>query len=121
MSTACVKHPMTVGDQICSGCGHTFCRECIVFPFGEKKPGLCIGCALERGGVRSRATTWPRLPRKSIKERLRTARNDADEGDDPTRDHTDDTDPADGDTPGPWLGDDDAIDGIPGAWSATYR
>lgn len=121
MSTACVKHPMTIGDDICSSCGHMFCTECIVFPFGADRPGLCIACALERGGVRARATRWPRLPRRTVRERLRTSRRDA------TQDSTSDQDSAtdqDVDTEPvveSWLGDDDPIEGIPGAWSATYR
>lgn len=121
MSNTCVKHPMTIGTDICSSCGHMFCPECIVFPFGAGHPGLCIACALERGGVRARATTWPRLPRRTIRERLRAARRDdvstgSTEG---TSAEDEDLEPSS--TVESWLGDDDPIEGIPGAWSETYR
>lgn len=121
MSSACVKHPMTIGENVCAGCGHTFCRECIVFPFGTDRPGLCIGCALERGGVRASGSRMPRLPRRAIRERLRASDRARD------NDVSSPRDPAE--VPGSdqvepvtsWLGDDDSIDGIPGAWSETYR
>lgn len=117
-----MKHPMTIGDHVCSGCGHSFCRECIVFPFGVDRPGLCIGCALERGGVRARSTDWPRLPKRTIRRRLRESRDkrsasvrtresDPDGGQD-----GEGTDPAE-----PWLGDGRSLDDIPGAWSQVYR
>jgi hypothetical protein len=70
VSFSCVKHPMTMGEHICGDCGHQFCPECVVFPFGTSKPPLCIACALERGGVRRQSVGRPKLTRKSIKERL---------------------------------------------------
>ncbi len=70
MSFSCVKHPMTMGEYICGECGHQFCPECVVFPFGASKPPTCIACALELGGVRRQRTGRPKLTRKAIKQRL---------------------------------------------------
>ncbi|MDQ2679374.1 MAG: hypothetical protein M3Y51_11570 [Actinomycetota bacterium] len=70
MSFSCVKHPMTMGEYICGECGHQFCPECVVFPFGASKPPTCIACALELGGVRRQRTGRPKLTRKAIRQRL---------------------------------------------------
>lgn len=70
MSFSCVKHPMTMGEYICGECGHQFCPECVVFPFGTSKPPTCIACALELGGVRRQSTGRPKLTRKAIRQRL---------------------------------------------------
>ena len=70
MSFSCVKHPMTMGEYICGECGHQFCPECVVFPFGASKPPTCISCALELGGVRRQRTSRPKLTRKAIRQRL---------------------------------------------------
>ena len=74
MSESCVKHPMTVAEFACGTCGHDFCPERVVFPYGLKKPPICITCALARGGVSRRETGRPKLSRKQIKERMK-ARN----------------------------------------------
>ncbi len=81
VSCSCVKHPMTMGEHICGGCGHQFCTECVVYPFGSSRPPLCIACALERGGVRRQATGPPKLSRRSIKERLALQRRQSAEVD----------------------------------------
>jgi hypothetical protein len=38
----------------CGRCRGYFCAECLVFPFGAAKRGLCINCALGMSGVRIR-------------------------------------------------------------------
>lgn len=70
MSFSCVRHPMTMGEHVCGQCGHEFCPECVVFPFGTSKPPICIACALELGGVRRQSTGRPKLTRKSVRTRL---------------------------------------------------
>ncbi len=70
MSFSCVKHPMTMAHHICGECGHQFCPECVVFPFGAAKPPMCIACALEMGGLRRQNTGRPKLTRRSIRQRL---------------------------------------------------
>jgi len=67
---SCVKHPMAVSEYVCGRCGHEFCPECVVFPFGLKKPPLCISCALEAGGVSRQHTGRPRLTERQVKDRL---------------------------------------------------
>lgn len=71
MSSACVKHPMAEGDFVCGTCGHDYCPECVVFPFGPSKPAMCITCALVAGGVRRRPTDHPRLHRREVRRRIR--------------------------------------------------
>lgn len=130
---------MTFGTQICGECGHNFCDECVVFPFGTKKPPLCISCALELGGVSSRPTGRPKLSRQSIRERRNAQRNarklalraeraavqnepgpvdtdaaiDTDGSTDPAAQPV----PA---TPPEWC-DDSAIETAPGGWSQTFK
>lgn len=114
VSFSCVKHPMTMGEHICGECGHQFCHECVVFPFGTSKPPLCIACALERGGVRRQPVGRPKLTRRSIRERLALQRQ-LDQGDEPS--------PAP--EPAPASGELAWLDGpdpgsAPGAWRKEY-
>lgn len=76
MPAPCVKHPMADGDHACGTCGHDFCTECVVFPFGLARPPMCITCALEVGGVRRRPTDHPRLRRREVRRRLRSRRGE---------------------------------------------
>jgi hypothetical protein len=71
VSESCVKHPMAVAEFACGECGHDFCPECVVFPFGLKKPPLCISCALAKGGVSRRDTGRPKLSRRQVRQRLK--------------------------------------------------
>ena len=71
MSFSCVKHPMAIAEFVCGQCGHEFCAECVVFPYGVDKPPTCITCALQMGGVRKRATGRPKLSRRAVKKRLK--------------------------------------------------
>ena len=116
VSFSCVKHPMTMGEYICGECGHQFCPECVVFPFGTSKPPMCIACALERGGVRRQSVGRPKLARKSIKERLALQRRLADEAAAaravPAPAPTGDDDA--------WLGGQIDPGDVPGAWRQQY-
>lgn len=116
VSFSCVKHPMTMGEHICGECGHQFCPECVVFPFGTSRPPMCIACALERGGVRRQSVGRPKLTRRSIKERLAAQRELAD--------HASATRSAGSDaTAGgaeEFLRDDVDPDRLPGAWRQEY-
>lgn len=71
MSESCVKHPMTVAEFACGRCGHDFCPECVVFPFGLRKPPLCITCALEMGGISRRDAGRPKLSRREVRRRTK--------------------------------------------------
>jgi hypothetical protein len=49
----CCTHPMDSAVGVCRGCNVAYCSECLVYPFGERKPPLCVGCALQASGIRS--------------------------------------------------------------------
>lgn len=105
---------MTMGEYICGDCGHQFCPECVVFPFGTRKPPLCIACALERGGVRRQSVGRPKLTRKSIKERLALQRQ-LQSAATPTGDASPATAPAE-----PWVDETADPADAPGAWREQY-
>jgi hypothetical protein len=71
VSYSCVKHPMAVAEYVCGQCGHEFCPECVVFPYGVDKPPVCITCALQMAGVAKRATGRPKLSRRAVRKRLK--------------------------------------------------
>ncbi|HEY2427610.1 MAG TPA: hypothetical protein VGI06_01675 [Acidimicrobiales bacterium] len=48
----CEKHAFDPAVDICSKCGQARCGDCLVYPFGPKKPPFCINCALVAGGIR---------------------------------------------------------------------
>jgi hypothetical protein len=56
MSDCCTRHPANLADGRCRECQDHFCSECLVFPFGEERPPMCIGCALAFSGVRRSAS-----------------------------------------------------------------
>ena len=64
MSDCCMKHTANLSAGSCSQCGDGYCDECLVFPFGERRPPMCIACALTFSGVRHRgdAATAARKP-----------------------------------------------------------
>ena len=118
MSFSCIKHPMTVGEYICGECGHQYCPECVVFPFGTKKPPLCIACALELGGVRRQPSNRPKLSRRSIRERLSSQREVV-----RVQVETEAALPEVVPEPVPepaWLGDSGEADDLPGGWKQSY-
>ncbi|HTO01299.1 MAG TPA: hypothetical protein VL068_11550 [Microthrixaceae bacterium] len=139
MSSSCVKHPMNFGEEICGECGHHFCQECVVFPFGSKKPPLCISCALELGGISSHPTGRPKLSRQSIRERRsiqrkaqKAARAEqklaaeaiAESASSSESEATGTAEPAEMEEASvhhPWIEDSDSIAAVPGGWSQTFR
>jgi hypothetical protein len=73
---SCGKHPHEMGSAICRRCGGAWCRDCLVYAFGPKKPPFCMGCAMVAGGVRT-ASTRPPMPRKEMKARMKAAKAEA--------------------------------------------
>ena len=69
--TTCVKHVMLKSHSHCGQCGHEYCDECLVYPFGESRPPMCIGCALSFAGVRAAKISPRREPRTTFAERRR--------------------------------------------------
>ncbi|MHB1139326.1 MAG: RING finger protein [Microthrixaceae bacterium] len=117
MSFSCVKHPMTVGEHVCGECGHQFCHECIVFPFGTSRPPLCIACALELGGVRRQSRNRPKLSRRSIRQRLALQRDASRQAD-----ATEATSAPEPEVVAPPVFLDDGVvaDDLPGGWTQRY-
>lgn len=76
---SCIKHPHESGVAICGRCGGSWCSTCIVYPFGEKKPPLCMGCAMVAAGVRT-AGARPALGRREIKALQKQAKAAAKRG-----------------------------------------
>jgi len=48
----CEKHAFDPAVDACGKCGQARCADCLVYPFGTKKPPFCINCALVAGGIR---------------------------------------------------------------------
>jgi Flp pilus assembly pilin Flp len=49
---ACGRHVFERAHGACHRCGGPFCEDCLVYPFGIARPGLCVTCALAAGGIR---------------------------------------------------------------------
>ena len=71
----CIKHNFDDAVGSCRTCANEFCRQCLVFPHGSKKPPLCVECALARAGVRSQAVQKSVIQRRTYEagERQRAA------------------------------------------------
>jgi hypothetical protein len=70
MARVCNRHPFLLSENLCGRCGLEFCRDCLVYPRGQKLP-LCVTCAVAKAGVRSadsNAVSW-RAIRALRKER----------------------------------------------------
>lgn len=52
-SGRCDKHSFEAAAARCSSCDGMFCGDCVVMPFGPRRP-LCVGCALVVAGLRRR-------------------------------------------------------------------
>lgn len=72
MARVCNRHPFLVSENLCGRCGVDYCRDCLVFPRGQKLP-LCTKCAIAASGVRgSNGSAMPkRQLRSRVKERNR--------------------------------------------------
>jgi len=73
---SCQKHPHEVGKAICRRCGGSWCDDCLVYAFGQKKPPFCMGCAMVAGGVRT-AGARPAMPKRELKAVLKAAKKEA--------------------------------------------
>lgn len=67
MSNGCERHRLEQAVGTCGSCRGGYCKQCLVHVFGNKRPALCVPCALWAGGVRPtrpprhRAPLWQRL------------------------------------------------------------
>lgn len=73
---SCTKHPHEKGTALCQRCGMSWCSDCLVFPFGPKKPPMCVECAMFAGGVRS-AAVRPAISKRELKARLKAVKAQA--------------------------------------------
>lgn len=64
MTDTCAKHSFETAAGVCRQCRNPYCSECLVYPFGEKKPPYCVTCALSAGGVRRHGAKPSPKPRK---------------------------------------------------------
>lgn len=55
MDGRCDQHLFEGAEDICSECGREYCHECLVYPWGPKKPPLCHSCAIAKAGIRKHA------------------------------------------------------------------
>lgn len=107
---------MSVSEDVCRRCGHEFCSECVLYPFGVSKGAMCISCALEAGGVSRQKTGRPKLSNKVIRRRVADHSGQMPEPPPtepgPGDDHEHDLDQA-------WLNGDLDAESL-GGWSRTY-
>ena len=66
----CREHSFESATALCRRCGLEYCDNCVVFPFGEKKP-LCKQCAVVMGGLRSAAGSPPAMNPRLVKKRAK--------------------------------------------------
>ncbi len=48
----CGVHNFARAAGHCRACRDAYCNECLVYPFGQRRPPYCVGCALVAAGVR---------------------------------------------------------------------
>lgn len=77
MDGACEKHVFERMEASCTHCGGEYCGDCVVYPYGQRKP-LCVSCAIAAAGIRSSAARPVMRSRREIrraeKERKRAAK-----------------------------------------------
>lgn len=107
---------MAVSEEVCRRCGHDFCSECVLYPFGVSRGAMCISCALEAGGVSRQKTGRPKLTHKEVKQRVSridpSAPGPATPEPAPVETHEDELDRA-------WLNGDLDAETL-GGWSKTF-
>jgi len=64
----CARHTFERAVDLCGACGEAFCKGCLVYAHGPKKPALCIPCALVASGVRKTAS-GSHVSKREVKRR----------------------------------------------------
>ena len=72
MEAQCSKHQFDPASDFCAQCAGPFCARCLVYPFGERRPPMCIPCALVASGVRHGKR--PKATWKERREQRKAAR-----------------------------------------------
>jgi hypothetical protein len=74
----CDQHLFEAAEDLCRECGREYCDECLVYPFGPKKPPLCRQCAIAAAGIRKHAkrpkVKTSRELKRQVKERKKAAK-----------------------------------------------
>jgi hypothetical protein len=70
----CENHSFEVSEDDCGNCGRSFCSECLVYPFGRKRPPLCKACAIAAAGIRKNGGRAPVASRRELKRQQRERR-----------------------------------------------
>lgn len=64
MRTDCQRHLMEPAVDVCGGCIETYCRECLVYPFGAGGAPYCVACAVTAAGLRQQGARQRRSRRQ---------------------------------------------------------
>jgi len=64
--SSCEKHQHEHGVALCRRCGGVWCKNCLVYTYGPKKPPYCVSCAMYAGGVRTSAPR-PAVTKRELK------------------------------------------------------
>jgi hypothetical protein len=72
----CEVHAFEVADDRCGQCGHAFCSDCIVYPWGPRKPPLCKSCAIAVAGIRKHASRPPVASRRNLRREARARKKE---------------------------------------------
>ena len=48
----CGVHGFAHATGHCRACRDAYCKDCLVYPFGQRRPPYCVRCALVAAGVR---------------------------------------------------------------------
>lgn len=74
MDGHCEKHSFEPAVARCRECGGEYCGDCLVYPFGERKPPFCVACAIAAAGVRSTAGRPQRASRRELRREQKQRR-----------------------------------------------
>jgi hypothetical protein len=70
----CENHSFEGSENDCGQCGRSFCSECLVYPFGPKRPPLCKACAIAAAGIRKNGGRAPVASRRELRRQQRERR-----------------------------------------------
>lgn len=74
---SCENHAFDMAEDLCGSCGRGYCSECLVYPFGAKKPPLCKSCAVSAAGIRSNAARPRALSKRELRKRMKARKKEA--------------------------------------------
>lgn len=69
MNGRCENDPIDRANDVCQMCAGEFCPACIIYPHGQKKPGVCKECAIAGSGLRGSSASAKRMSSRQVKKR----------------------------------------------------